>query len=303
MNNVRRQRRFFGLTAVVLLLTPIVAAASVPSVAISTVAVSKAVASGVKVTGISPALKPNLSDIGTDMPTGFDCSLKARFCNAGSNSAAKKIVVFGDSHAAMWFSSLSAGLSSKYHLLLRWKASCPAAAVTVRDTGYVTGADCNEWRRTALSQTIADHPSAVIIAERTSTDVNTAPVVRTAAQWKKALLVTLQELHRAHIRTIVLGDNPTFARSPAACVAAHLDAVNACNVAIGGRGDLGNFARAERAAAADVSAKFIPTDRLFCTPTLCPPIVDNVFVYHDNLHMTQTYSIYLSKVIAKLTGL
>ena len=107
MNNVRRQRRFFGLTAVVLLLTPIVAAASVPSVAISTVAVSKAVASGVKVTGISPALKPNLSDIGTDMPTGFDCSLKARFCNAGSNSAAKKIVVFGDSHAAMWFSGSS----------------------------------------------------------------------------------------------------------------------------------------------------------------------------------------------------
>ena len=286
-----------------MLATSTLAAGSGPVVATTALAVSSAVTAGAKVTRVPTALKPTLQGVSSDAPAGSACGTTASACVAGSSSATKHLVVFGDSHAAMWFSALSLGLGSKYHLLLKWNASCPAAALTVHDDAIVKGADCNAWRDAALAQIIAQHPSAVIIAERTSAVNDVNGVVFSAAQWQAGLLVTLNTLHQANIKTIVLGDTPTFATLPASCVAQHPTAVKTCNLSLQGSGAIPYLANAEKAAAQTAGAKFVPTIGLFCTTTVCPTIVNNIFVYFDRSHMTQTYSVYLSKVISKLTGL
>ena len=293
-----------GTVASVSLLMPcVLASAATPASAGSQAEVTRAVANGASLSLLPTALTPALDAVASDAPTGFSCGAKANACKGGNEKASKKIVVFGDSHAAMWFAPLAAGLKAKYSLVLRWRAGCPAAAVTVPSTVLGTGAECNQWRSDTLKQTIAEHPSAVIIAELTSRSYGTQSAVVSSAQWKAALGVTLSALRSGHIATLVIGDNPSFPGPPAACVALHLTSVKSCNGLVHQTDGTENLAAAEQQAATLNHAKFIPTTQLFCTQTLCPPIINNIFVYFDITHMTQTYSIYLSKVITKLTGL
>jgi hypothetical protein len=279
------------------------AGAASPAIALSPSAVQAAVARGAQITTVPSSLSPTLSQVRNDAPQGFACGGSPTACNAGVVSAKRQLVVFGDSHAAMWFGALARGLSSKYHLLLRWKASCPAAQLTVLDTSVVTGSDCNAWRQKALSQTLADHPTAVVVAERTSGVRDSAGEIFTPARWKTGLLATLTAFTNAHIPVIMIGDNPAFSTIPASCVAIHVTSVQSCAIPPAASDQLVNYAGIEQQAAQHVQAKFISTTSLFCTATLCPPIVNGIFVYFDDTHMTQTYSIYLSKVITKLTGL
>jgi len=292
-----------GVVALVLSCLPGLASAGTSSIATTPASVQAAVANGTKLKTVPSSLTPSLSNVRNDAPQGFACGGSPTACNAGATNSPRQLVVFGDSHAAMWFGALAHGLSSKYHVLLRWKASCPAAQVTVQDTTVVTGSDCNAWRAKALEQTLADHPKAVVVAERTSGVKDSSGQLFTAAKWKAGLLSTINAFRNAHIPVILLGDNPAFTSVPASCVAIHPTAVQSCTVALGSRDLPVTLANIEQQVAAQTHVKFIPTTSLFCTATQCPPIVNNVFVYFDDLHMTQTYSIYLSKVITKLTGL
>ncbi|MEI6701733.1 MAG: SGNH hydrolase domain-containing protein [Actinomycetota bacterium] len=275
---------------------------SAPLPAGSLSVVTKSVAQGTKVSTLPKNLLPSLNNVSTDAPSGASCGAPGGSCVGGQPSGFKTVVVFGDSHAAMWFGSLVSGLGSKYHLLLKWSAGCPAANLTMKDFAAISGAGCNAWRSRAINEILVLHPSAVVIAERT-TNFPTASNF-TSAQWTAGLKETLQKFTNSGISAIVLGDNPSFQTSPAACVAQHLTSIQSCNQpAVNKNPAYQTYARAEQSAATAANAKFVSTVNLFCTSKSCPPIVNNLFVYYDWAHMSQTYALFLSKVISKETNL
>jgi SGNH domain (fused to AT3 domains) len=275
------------------------AAVPPPTVAPSVASVTTAVARAAAATTIPAVLTPTLANVVHDGPGSFTGG-------TGRAKPAKLVVVFGDSHAWMWFPALVSGLGSTFHLSLNWLASCPPAAVAGAGYGPSGAAACSSWRTSTIASIIASKPYAVILAERSDYVFTSPGVVATPDQWTTGLESTITAFATHGIKVVVIGDDPTYtvAFSPASCVARSPVNLAPCDppVATNDPKYQSNAAAEQRAAQA-TGATFINTVPLFCTATVCPVIINNQFVYYDWSHITATYSLYLAKVIAQETNL
>ena len=86
-------------------------------------------------------------------------------CTYGEKRAKRKIVLFGDSHAAQWFPALEE-ISKKenFELISLTKSACPGPAVLKVDSGEYTNADCFAWRENSFKRIEKLKPYAVIFS-------------------------------------------------------------------------------------------------------------------------------------------
>ena len=86
-------------------------------------------------------------------------------CTYGERGAKRKVVLFGDSHAAQWFPALEEiAKKENFELISLTKSACPGPAVLKIDSGEYKNADCFAWRENSFRRIEELKPYAVIFS-------------------------------------------------------------------------------------------------------------------------------------------
>ncbi len=276
--------------------TPVAPAASLS-------VVTSGITAGLTLKALPAGVTPTLSNASADGGDSFAgaCGTGTGPCEFGAPAPAPVIDLFGDSHAIMWLPAIVTGMSSTYHISLKWGANCPMATVTIADEAITSGAACNAFRARAISDIIASKPRAVVLFERTANVLQPGGKIFTDAQWQAGVTTTISALKAAKIKVIVFGDNPSFPLDPLQCLAIHGATLQSCTQpAISSNPNYVNHVKAEIAAAKVASVPFVASQTMLCTTSKCPLVINKFVVYQNWSHITASYSKYLSKIVAGL---
>lgn len=275
--------------------------------------VSALVAASTKIHRVPTDLYPQLSKASEDFlsfttydtPFPGGClSIGAPHCTFGDTKSKKIVVLFGDSHAWMWLAAVNPLVKQDgYKLELLWRASCPAATLTLYNdeedpNHYDT--PCNVWRSSMISAVVRQHPALVLLGERTS-DIFTAPgTLVTNAALATGLKTTIKDLKAPSTKVAVIGDIPAFAKmeDPLNCLTLHTTNVQLCDTPlVSTQAGWITLAPGEETATKAEGATYINAAKWMCHSGECSPIIGNMPTYVDWTHVTATYSAYLATVM------
>jgi peptidoglycan/LPS O-acetylase OafA/YrhL len=215
-----------------------------------------------------------------------------RDCSFGDVSSATTVVLFGDSHAAMWMPAItSIGNQASWRVVPLIKPACTPVEVRVwRDELQREFRECDEWRALALARIRELRPAMVFVGSSRNYDVIDAEgrVVSsgTSDVWLEGLVNVLGRVRQASERVVLLGDTPYHPTDPLECLATN-ERIEACAVPRSSIVD-GDYQELERAAALETGVQLVePTDWL-CQETTCPLVFDHYLVYRNPGHLTAT---------------
>src|SRR5690606_1094399 len=130
-------------------------------------------------------------------------------CAYGDPSAARTMVLFGDSHAAQWFPALERiALTRGWRLVSLTKSGCPAVDVSLFNLALGRPyEECDAWRDAVMRRIASERPAVVVVAnaslyledERQQLDIDA---------WKQGLARTVASLRKADAGVLVLHDTP-----------------------------------------------------------------------------------------------
>ena len=248
------------------------------------------------------ALVPSPATARQDVPViyGDDCHLKKpevthAECAFGDTGSSTVVVLFGDSHAAQWFTALQT-LADQRHwkLLVRTKSGCPAPDVTIFDKGLKRPYDeCDTWRAAVLTEMAIIHPSLVVAAgTRTESLVDRSTGTKIAAaaapgEWQAGWRRGLAQLGAAGVQVAVVRDTPWPGRDVPSCVAKHASDPSACDLS---RDALDSPAYDVALAKGTPTAHPVDLTAVICAPTRCPATLGKYLVYRDTSHLTATFA-------------
>src|SRR5487761_1910820 len=259
-------------------------------------------ASSSSVTQVPQELQPPLASAFSDVPVLYNdgcvdayTSTLLASCTYGDASSPKSVVLFGDSHAAMWFPAINAAAQQYSWKLYAWtKATCPPLEITVfsPDLGR-TYTECTTWRDEVLQQIATLHPSMVILGVAR----HYSPIYGFSmydSQWMSGLIQMITEIRDLGPRVVLLGPIPKPATSIPNCLSANLDNAPACATSRDGGVDLPGM-RTEESVVRAVGGYYINTLWWLCSAqAICPPIISGFLVYRDDNHLTATFAGLLS---------
>ncbi len=302
-----------SIIVVALLATPAVpfAAATGPVANVDvTRAVARAVAAGEADARIPHATSPSLAVAATDSVDLGDCSaylhLTEKVCQLGDSKGKSTVVLFGNSHSAMWAPGLAKMTRSehwKFYPLV--KEACSYEEYTGLRPGLSPKGHCALWYHWALHQIKLLHPSVIIMGSYTATQY-----------WRVGETAAVEQVKALTPRFILLSDTPTLrplncqneARStqpacvwPAGCLtkagatqASCLWHETSAKVRL-------QTMTADIAAAANV--QYLNITPWFCDVRLCPSVINDLIPTYDGGHLTPQFSNYLATALARSLNL
>jgi hypothetical protein len=183
----------------------------------------------------------------------------------------RKIVIFGDSHAAQWFPTLEKLANQKgFELISLTKSACPGPAVTKVDTGKYKNEDCFAWRSNAIDRIKEIRPAAVIVSGFQHFEVPSQYSNR-KTWWREGQRKTFSLLRGSSPHIIYISDTPHPNRDIPSCLAA-------------GRLDRCNGSEPSTPIFTEGYQQINPTQWL-CSRT-CPAVINGTVVYRDASHLT-----------------
>ncbi len=299
--------------------TSVAVAVSPEAPADSAADVLKLVAAAAEIQALPENIRPPLQDAITDFPVsrGSNPSLRALqrqgcsqgqdvqpigACTFGDPAGSRTIVLFGDSHIAMWFSAFNLmGQRLHWKIVLLEKSACSVPSTSVTRTETSNGAvavpypECVIWRQDAIARINELRPDLVVISDDTN---NIAPDGRPlgAAEWSAGLEATLNQIRPSTTAMLILGDIPHMSQpSPPECLAQHSHEIQACSTprAVAVAAEHGDV---ERAVARVTGAKYLDVTPWLCS-SVCTALVGDMAVYLNEDHVTATYATYLAGAI------
>ena len=237
-------------------------------------------------------------------------SIRQATCEYGVNNAKRRVVLFGDSHAAQWFSGIrEAALQEGWSFRSWTKSGCPAMEVDLWDPKRrTTYRECEQWREQIMSSLTGTYsPDLVIISNRSDyVGWLRDPISGQIAGRLQSLELAREGLRRivgrlisAGVRVVIVKDTPKMMRSYAECFASGGEAscdwsrqkaipkpwieVDMLNENFLGKGvellDL--------------------TDRI-CEPEVCRITKDDDIIWRDNHHLTSSFALKQSDAFRKI---
>jgi peptidoglycan/LPS O-acetylase OafA/YrhL len=267
------------------------------------------VAQSVGIQDVPANLTPSLADAASDEAAPFVDGCFDGFtensvnpCNYGDITApsSKTVVLFGDSHALMWFPAFD-NLANQYgwQLIPQAKATCPPIDITVYspDLGeWYTG--CNQWRAAVVARIQALHPALVVLGFSREYGIPDDRVVVDGTAWMQGLSSMMTTLRATGAQVVLMGDVPyPMSGLVPDCLSAHLTDATACTMPKQYPYFNPSGVGQEEAVAAAAGASYIDTEPWFCAGNTCADIVNNLLVYRDDNHITDTYASWLTPVI------
>lgn len=227
-----------------------------------------------------------------------------KLCSFGHGQ--RVIVLFGDSHAAMWFPAAEEAANKRgFRLVTLLKSACPAADVTVFNPkiGRVE-TECRAWRMNAIERIRQLDPAAIILASAKSYVSGPGRTggyaINSPRDWSEGYRRTLSELPRG-ARILLIQDVPRFPLQVPFCLE---------HQAWVGRGDCSasravaideRVNRAEVLAAAGMpNVEILNFTSDLCDSARCGPVLHNIVAYRDNNHLARSFVTTLSDRFCKM---
>jgi hypothetical protein len=209
------------------------------------------------------------------------------------------VVLFGDSHAAQFFTPLQkAATEAGWTLVSLTKMGCPAADVSVRHGKSDTYPECEDWRPNTVDRIVKSDADLVIIVNY-SYPTRDKKRSYGPSEWAEGNRRTIAPLVASGKRVLLLSDTPTPFVDIPTCLAKNTTRMNSC---VKARQTTVNRARVrvEREMAESIGAMYYETSDLVCGAEKCPPVIGDMVVYMDNNHLTDTYAESLSPYLKML---
>jgi hypothetical protein len=265
--------------------------------------VAALVAAAPSITQLPSKLTPSLAKASNDQPDTYYKSLKycitnnvtAPACLFGDVHGHRTMVLFGDSHAYMWFSALDAiAIASKWKLIALLDFGCPVADVTVWNTATkAPDTACPSHRRAMIARIDKLNPNLVVMSEDfVSIDAQRKTI--TDAQWTAALERSFTALHSKSMKKVLIGNTVTIP-NPLECLAGNPSDIQACSVAEDSSPEVGQRA-SEQAAASKDKVPYIDEIPWTCSST-CTVVIGSFIAYDSAGHLSNTYALYLEGVL------
>jgi peptidoglycan/LPS O-acetylase OafA/YrhL len=220
--------------------------------------------------------KPKIYDDGCHANYGNKNSPE---CLYGDVNSKRKIVLYGDSHAAQWFPALEKiAIDEGFALISFTKSACPAVEVDRVNSGAFKNSDCNAWRANSIKRIKELNPEVVIMSSFQHFSYPQRYSSRDAWWFEGQRSLYTKVLNSAP-KLIYISDTPKPQRDIPSCLAtAKADECDA------------NEKSDPRVAGGFVSLD--PTPWL-CADS-CPAIVDGIVAYRDASHISVDMSAALS---------
>ena len=247
-------------------------------------------------------LVPPLKDLSQDSfghyypSTGLYGCVTTTQCDFAHAHASRTVVLYGDSHAAMWLSALIPSITAaKERLVLLWYPFCPTANVQVwNPLTKSPNTKCATYRTKFIAMIHSLHPVIVLLADRTSGNRSYQNQRIPDSAWRSGELHTIMAIRSKGTKVAVIGDVSIFSSNVADCLAAHPSSIQTCSVTTPNPRTDQHFS-AERAAAAAAHVTYLNPETWLCT-TVCSPVVGKYAVFFDQFHLTATYAAFLAGV-------
>ena len=272
---------------------------------LSPTTLAQLVAAAPTITSLPADLTPSLAAVHNDwggpgapcFPTDNQSSIPP--CVFGNPNGTRTLVLYGDSHAAMWFDAIDLiAYASGWKVVVLAKGYCPAVDLPFQnapDVGPPSNrfVQCDQWHRFSLARMRSVHPDLVIVTQ----EVDLGPGGRTypAAVWRTATATMIRTLPVLADRVVVLGNIPWHARGGPQCLSLHPTDVQQCS------GPNSSFFvqhhLAEQRAALETGARYVDTVPWFCSAT-CTNVIGHFQPYFDPFHVTNSYAVALAPILA-----
>lgn len=220
-------------------------------------------------------------------------------CLYGDTTASRTMVLFGDSHALMWFPAFDA-IANRQHwrLIAAAKATCPPLEVRIfspdLDQWYT---QCTQWRNAEVARIRALHPALVVLGFSREYGVTNDHVLVDGPAWMHGLAAMVSALHSTGAQVVVMGAVPYPTGLVPACLATHLSDATACLIPnTSPHVDHTGIAQ-ERTVVARAGGTLVNVYPWFCAQTSCAAMVENMVVYRDDNHITATYATWLTPAV------
>ncbi|WP_161962413.1 SGNH hydrolase domain-containing protein [Nocardioides speluncae] len=263
-----------------------------------------------RVVTLRPAPADAAGDAVSMRATGCDLDfeeVEPPACDFGQADSDKRVILLGDSHAAMMFPPLERAAQKHGWWLTSWtKSACPVADVTKYDESRAREfRECDEFRTKILRRIIEANPDVVFVASAVTPDrrvidrasgelLEPGPSRRLI---QAGLRKSVRQLVAAGIQVIVMVDPPSAPFNPPACLA-EAESVTECEFP---RPELRNTER--RALTGIGGVSFLDFTKQICATETCTPVRGNILMYRDTAHITKTYAMTLTDRIASLHDL
>jgi hypothetical protein len=249
-----------------------------------------------------------------DLPSSYrdKCHLNYRKieqpdCFYGDITAARNVVLFGDSHAAQWFAGLhSASRQSGWKLLSRTKSACPSIEFSVLSREGARYTQCWEWReRIMTALTDSARADLVILSNYVSGYTNRVydpasgqrlPPAEANEAIKIGFRKTINRLLAAGVDVAIIRDAPQADKQFDVCFI-----VNKRNCA-----RPREQALRQRDVEDMIAREFAGRVKVFdfadviCAGAECPLTRNGVMVYRDPHHLTASFSATLAPQMVQL---
>jgi peptidoglycan/LPS O-acetylase OafA/YrhL len=268
----------------------------------------KQIMAGLSLDSVPAVLIPPLPDIATSplaplLPPachGDDGTSILPSCIFGDTRSKTSIVLYGDSQAEMWSSPFIA-MASQHHLKIYVleKGGCGPWLKEYYSSSGGWFTDCDTWHRWATQYMISLKPATIFITGYMGITQQPGDVTQAATAMISSLRPTGAQLR-------ILSNVPWFTDAPLPwppdCLAQNVNELKRCTLAVSSfqTGGSGEFRQTLSAAAAEAKVPFIVLDRLFCSSTACPMVVNHRAVYENFFHITSAYASYVEPALDQL---
>lgn len=227
-----------------------------------------------------------------------------RLCTIVNPTAPLRVLLFGDSHAAHWYSAvLAAAKAHGWRMLYLTKSSCPATDVSVKVYKQTASyPQCPAWRHrvfTALAHNAWGKVDITVVSNWNFHQVVSASGRRLTgaaltAAWEAGMRRTLAALLKSSKQVVLLRDSPDLpgdASQARACFARWRQAAQTRCGAAKSRALNSALWAAEARAAASFPGRVQRVDLTsgVCPASWCGPIDGRYLRFKDDNHWTQTY--------------
>jgi hypothetical protein len=220
-------------------------------------------------------------------------------CMQGDPHGSRTMVLYGDSHSAMWFQTIDAiAAAAHWKLWYLGKSACPVELLPMANPGGFgpTGGEfqqCDQWHANAIARINRLRPDLVIVTQET----HPAPGYRpySSRQWRAGLTDFFSSITVPGVHFDVIGNIPQLTFDPAQCLNVHSDDVQACSSSRAKA--VAPYAVAETEAVSAVGGRYVDTTPWFCSAT-CTAVIGSYQVYFNQQHVMGTYAAFLTGVMS-----